>query len=307
MEDERKKTFALAVLIIIGIVAAIFIFIWGVYLNRGTISITADPPFSITTLEEEILCDVSPCEIVQKRGIKDMVFSKTGHQNISTTVDVKLWSTVDLNLNFVTNPYVEATTGYPEPDPEVEYEIIFDEQKKSYKLIKSGDDQERPIVFFLKEIARSKIFGSESGALIVDLDEDDTAYKINIKNAERDKINGNLKVIETGKWSPNGENFAYTTSDSTLLSVVNQYNDISLTTLVKESTVYAWTFENDLFYITQADQSYYFGIFNPLYNSYTDLYITSELSALPEEVIPSNNLRKIYFKIGEEKFILILE
>lgn len=304
MEREKKKTIALAALIVLAIVIAIFIFLWGAYLNRGTINIIATPPFKVVTLEDEYLCDVSPCEIVRKRGIMDMIISKSGYQNISTSVNVKLWETVDLELKFTINPYIEVAEAFPEADPIIEYEIVLDKQTNSYKLIREDDDQQRPIVYFLKEIQDTKIFGSEKGALIVD---DDIAYKIDIENAERDRINENFSAIEGGVWSSDGEKFAYTTSDSSYIQILDQFDETYEIELLKENTIYTWNYDNDLLYITFQENSYIFGIFNSEAESYTQIFASSEFGKLPNTLIPTNNGSRIYFKIGEEKFVLILE
>ncbi|MFH1533525.1 MAG: hypothetical protein ABID64_01180 [Nitrospirota bacterium] len=304
MEREKKKTIVLAALIGLAIVVAIFIFLWGAYLNRGTVNIIATPPFKVVTLDDEYLCDISPCEIVRKRGITDMIVSKAGFQNISTSIDVKLWGTVDLELKFMINPYIEVAEAFPEADPIIGYEIVLDEQTNSYKLIREDDDQQRPIVYFLKEIPDPRIFGSEKGALIVD---NDIAYKIDIENAERDRINENFSAIEGGVWSNDGEKFAYTTSDSSYVQVLDQFDETYETELLKENTIYTWNYDNDLFYITSQDNSYIFGIFNPEAESYTQIFASSEFTELPNTLIPTNNGNRIYFKIGEEKFVLILE
>ena len=304
MERERKKTIALVALIGLAIVAAIFIFLWGTYLNRGTVNIIATPPFKVVTIEDEIICDISPCEIVRKRGITDMILSKSGFQDISTSVDVKLWGTVDLEVKFMINPYIEVAEAFPEADPRVEYEIVLDEQTNSYKLIVAEDDQQRPIVYFLNKITESQIFGSEKGALIIN---NDIAYKIDIENAERERVDEDFSAIEDGVWSNSGEKFAYTTADSSYVQVLDQFNEVYDTELLKENTIYTWNYDNDLLYITFQENSYNFGVFNPEANSYTQIFSSSEFTQLPNTLIPTNNGSRIYFKIGEEKFALILE
>jgi hypothetical protein len=304
MERERKRTIALVVVIGLAIVGAAFIFLWGIYLNRGTVNIIATPPFKVVTIEEEIICDLSPCEIVRKRGITDLILSKSGFQDISASVNVKLWSTVDLEVKFMINPYIEATEAFPEADPIVFYEIMLDEQTNSYKLVVAGDDQERAIVYFLKEISFPTIFGSEKAALILD---DDIAYKIDIENAERDRVKEDFSAIEDGTWSSSGEKFAYTTSDSSYVQVLDQYNNVYETELLKENTIYTWDYGNDLLYVSSQENSYDFGVFNPEAESYTGIYSTTEFAELPNTLIPTNSGSRIYFKVGDEKFALILE
>ncbi len=307
MEREKKKALALAILIGFAIIVAIFIFLWGAYLNRGTIRIIADAPFNVITLEGETLCDTSPCEIVRKTGVHGLILTKTGYQNISTEIKVKLWSTVDLELKFIANPYIESTDKFPEPEKEISYKIIFDDSNKTYKLVKADDNQERAIVYFQKEIKSPLIFGSENGALIIDTEEEAVAYKIDIKNAERERVDEDLRNAEEGAWSNDGEKFAFTTSDSDYLYVLDQNNAVSQLSLEKENTVYAWTYNGDLFYATLEDSYYVFGEYDPEIKSYTQRFSSSELSGLPDIIIPANNGKKIYFQIGDGEYMLILE
>jgi len=307
MEREKKKVLALAILIGFAIIGAIFIFLWGTYLNRGTIRIIANPPFNVITLEGETLCDTSPCEIVWKTGVQDLILTKTGYQNISTEVTVKLWRTVDLELEFIANPYIESTDNFPEPEGEIQYEIIFDDSNKTYKLVKADDDQGRVVVYFQKEIKNPLIFGSENGALVIDTEESALAYKIDIKNAERERVDEDFRNVEEGAWSNDGEKFAFATSDSDYIYVLDQNNVISQLSLEKENTVHAWTYNGDLFYATFENSGYIFGEYDPETKSYTQIFSFSELSGLPDIVIPANNGKKIYFQIGEEKYVLILE
>jgi len=304
MERERKRTIALAVVIGLAIVGAIFILLWGIYLNRGTVNIIASPPFKVVTVEEEFLCDLSPCKIIQEIGLTDMIISKSGFQDISTSVDVKLWGTVDLEVKFMINPYIEATEAFPEADSKVFYEIMLDEQTNSYKLVIAGDDQQRPIVYFLNRVPDNNIFGSEKAALIID---DDIAYKIDIENAERDRVNEDFSTIENGVWSNDGEKFAYTTADSSYVQVLDQYNETYETELLKEDTIYTWNYDNDLLYVTFKENSYNFGVFNPEVDSYKGIFSSTEFAELPNALIPTNSGSRIYFKVGDEKSALILE
>ena len=214
---------------------------------------------------------------------------------------------MDLELKFIANPYIESTDKFPEPEKEIQYEIIFDDSNKTYKLIKADDDQERAIAYFQKEIKNPLIFGSENGALIIDMEEEAIAYKIDIKNAERERIDEELRNVEEGTWSNDGEKFAFTTSDSGYLYVLGRDNAVSQLSLEKENTVYAWTYNGDLFYATFENSGYVFGEYDPEAESYTQRFSSLELSGLPNIIIPANNGKKIYFQIGEGKYVLILE
>jgi hypothetical protein len=313
MELERRRSLALGIILGLIILGAIFLFLWGIYLNRGTISITADPPFTVITTDgKQTQCESSPCKITQKIGLRDLILVKQGHESISTEITVKLWRTVDLEVEFQVNPYIESIEKLPESDEEINYEIVFDEQTQNYKLISSTDDQKRAIVYFQKKISSPLIFSSEFSALIVD-QKSNLTYRIDILGAEREVVQDfDFSEIENGIWSQEGSRFAFTQTDSPYVWLLDENNEVKETSFNKEKTSYAWTYSGNLFFITNDETisntiGYTFGEYNPQDDSYSIIESFSEIQSLPDVLIPSNNGRIIYFQIGEEAFKLILK
>lgn len=314
---DREKRGALTFGIILGliIVSAIFLFLWGAYLNRGTIRIIGEVPFKVLTIDgKETLCEISPCEIVQKRGLRDLIITKEGYRSLSEEAVVKLWRTVDLEVKFEIIPYIQKTEEFPIIEEEIVYKIIFDDENDIYKLIDSKDAQSRAIVYFQKEIVDPIIFGSDSYALVVDKSKKNSAYKIDIFSKTREKNdNFDFRNIEKGLWSNDGKNFAFSLSDSDYIYVLSGNNLVEQLSLKKENSIYAWKYDNTLLLITnqnldteETSTTYDFIEFDPEISSYQQMGSFAEIISLPDLLIPANNGGMIYFKIGEEKFRLIL-
>jgi hypothetical protein len=332
MDREKKRTIALIVLIGVAILGAILYFIWGNFINKGKIKIVADPPFEVQIVErEDVECTVSPCEITQKTGTLDLIFTKDGYKTFSKEVEVNLFKTTELNIEFEAIPYILKTESIPEPEKEINYEIVFDEENQMFKLVNSDDSLKRTIVFFQKEIKDPLIFGSEKAALIIDRSSGEKiAYRVDTVTKSREGITDfDFKNIIEGKWSNDGENFVFITRDSDYLWLINSDNGIKQLSILKENSKYAWISLGSLVFITQQGTTiaekegeysdyvevmpeksglgYMFGQYHPDENSYTKIkdFSFSEIPELPLFFIPAGNGKIIYFQVGEEKYKLI--
>ncbi len=315
---DREKRGALAFGIILGliIIGSAFLFLWGTYLNRGTIVISGDTPFQVLTIDgKTTLCSTSPCKIVQKSGLKDFILIKEGYRSISTEVVVKLWREVEMKADFEINPYIQQTEVFPGIEKEITYEIVFDKEKNIYKLADSKDPQKKAIIYFQKEITSPLIFGSQSAALVVDTSKENSAYKVDTVLFEREKIdNFDFRNIEKGTWSNDGENFAFSLNASDSIWVLNKENIVSELSIKKENSIYTWAYNGNLLFVTNQNTEtgevtsiYSFVEYDPLTSSYQNVGTFSEVTALPNLLIPANNGGIIYFQIGEIKYRLILK
>ncbi len=331
MDEEKRKTLGRVIILGLVILGFILLFLWATILNRGTIRITAEAPFTVLTIDgKQIICEKSPCEITQKRGLKDLILVKEEHQSIPIAVTVKLWRTVDIEVEFQINPYIQTISEIPEPEKEITYELIYEEDNHIYKLVDSQDDQERALVYFQKEILSPLIFGSEKGALVIDLDKGFTAYKVDIQGKDREKIEDfDFTKTINGIWSIDGKSFAFTQEDSASVWVLDTENEIHELSLEKDNTKYAWTYTGDLFFITKqevqsqvatgiylneikvlssvSDSVYTFGKYHPEAQVYVKIENSSEITQLPNVMVTANNGAMVYFQSGEEKYRLILK
>lgn len=337
MDEDKRKTLVLGIFLGLAAVIAVLYFFWG-YLNRGTIRITAQAPFTVEIFEgEKHFCEASPCEIKDKIGRKQLILQKEGYKSKLEEVNVKLWRTIDLEIEFEVIPYLIKVDAIPKPDKKFIYEIILDEENHMYKLVNSKDPEKRAIVYFQKKIKKPIIFGSKNSALIIDkIARTPTAYKIDITNKTREKIaDFNFADIQEGEWS-NNYNFVFSKQDSEYLYLLNPKNSVKQTTLNKNYSKYAWTYTGSLLFATKqqtttnafagkygndyidiltiaaesasiSQSASTFGEYHPDENSYTLIKAFPEITALPQSLIPASNGQIIYLQTGEEKYKLMLK
>lgn len=307
MDEEKRKTLARVIVLVLIFIAAIFYFLWGNYLNRGKVSIAAKAPFNVEIYEGETFsCDVSPCVITQKIGEKNLILTKEGYESTLQKVDFKLWRTVDLAVKFKIIPYIEKVTEIPRLTSKINYGLLLDETNGMYKLVNLVDQTRKAIVYFQKKINNPQILGGLSSVLVIgETGGNLTAYRVNISEKTRTQIpDFNFKIIG-GKWSDDGKNFVFSKTDSPYLWLLDSKNKISQLSLSTNDTKYDWIASGNLAYITKQDTSFMFGQYDPTKNSYTDIKSFSEITSLPEIFIPASNGQVIYFQISDQKYKLI--
>lgn len=306
MDKEKRKQIASIAILSLIVIMAVLYFFWG-YLNKGTVNITAESPFAVQIFDgESFSCPASPCEINSKTGLKQLILTKEGYESRLEEADVQLWQTLNLNVEFEIIPYIQTADTIPELEAQPNYEIIFDAQNQMYKLINSDNTQQTAIVYFQKEIENPQIFASQNTALIISAT---ATYKINTIQKTREAISDpNLQNIEAGEWSNNQSNFVFSKTDSDFLWLLNANNTVKELTLNKNSK-YAWTYNNDLLFATQQNptsDSLTFGKYHPAENTYTEIRSFTEITQMPDSLIPASNGQIIYFQIGEIKYRLML-
>ncbi len=330
MDEDKRKSLALAIFLGIIILSLALLYLWGAFLNRGKISFIGEPPFTVEVFGiEQLFCETSPCITKQKSGIKDLIIYKEGYQVILDTVDVPLWRTVEYPIDFNIEPYLTAVDELPALLPPPNYLLTYAEENGMYKLVDEADSQNRPIVFFPKEVKEPRIFGSEKGALIIE-GNSGTAYKVNITQKQKGKIENNkLTDIETGIVSPNGKNFLFFREDFNKTFILNAQNELYELDLDRYSANFAWTSDDQLIFITNQEfQStssngqytnyiqpldstspinYTFGFYHPEENSFSEITVTDQITAFPTALIPAGNNAKIYFNTADGNFALNLK
>lgn len=93
-------------MVIAVILGALFV-IFAVFLNRGTLTISAEPPFTleIDQFRTEV-CTVSPCSIVLAPGEYTLTLSKEGYRGITREVSVPLGGEQTEEVVFTFIPYI---------------------------------------------------------------------------------------------------------------------------------------------------------------------------------------------------------
>jgi hypothetical protein len=333
MEIEQRRSLALGIIIAVVIISAVIYFFWGALINKGTIQILADPPFTVEVFgDESFSCEDSPCEIKQKTGLKDLILSKEGHKTIITEAEVNLWRTTLLKIDFELIPKIAKTAFAPENQNETKYNLVMDDKNGMQKLVKEDDGSGIAIVYFQKPLKNAKIFGSKNKALILSKSVSAVdVYEIDIRKKTRNKISDeNLGKIVDGAWSYDGKYFVFEKENSNHLwlfdSVVGAAKQLAVSGNVSKTS---WIYDGGLVFVT--DQGYksesvggkygenymklmdvksvttfIVGIYHPDEDSYTKIELTDKISKMPDKLIATGNGQNIYFKLGEEIFQIIL-
>jgi hypothetical protein len=327
MDKERKKALVLIIFIISLIAGAVIYSIWGGLINRGTLLIYGDVPFSVEFYGgSKHKCELSPCEIVDKRGTKELILKKEGYESVLMKADIKLWRKNEISIEFKLIPYLTKAEGIPEITDEREYKVIFEEGNKMQKLIKAEDKAEHAIVYFQKEIKEPRVFGSKNYALVLGKEgSKDVAYKIDINNNGREKIeNNNLLDAIAGKWSKDGKYFAYERENLPYIWLMDEQGVSMELDLVVAITQYAWTKNDSLVFVTGQDTELYEGDYVKISTTIASLgftlgeYLVSEnkyrkieklenILNKPDRLIPTGNMKLIYLTSGGEDYKIILE
>ena len=333
MEIEQRRSLALGIIIAVVIISAVIYFFWGALINKGTIQILADPPFTVEVFGgESFSCEDSPCEIKQKTGLKDLILSKEGYKTIITEAEVNLWRTTLLEIDFELIPKIAKTDNAPENENKIKYNLVMDEKNGMQKLVREDDGGGIAIVYFQKPLGDAKIFGSKNKALVLSKSgKMADVYEIDVREKTRGGVSDeNLKKIINGAWSYDGKYFVFEKENSNHLwlfdSVVGAAKQLAVSGNVSKTS---WIYDGGLVFVT--DQGYksesengkygenyiklmdvksvttfIVGIYHPDEDSYTKIELTDKISKLPDKLIATGNGQNIYFKSGEEIFQIIL-
>jgi hypothetical protein len=330
MDEDKRKSVALAIFLgSIIFIAAIFL-VWTLYVNKGKVAFYGPSPFEITDSNgKKTQCNVSPCVIKQKPGVRNLIVSKAEYESMLIEVEVKRWKTTEFQIEFKIKPYLSSTDRMPENDKEDSYEILFEDKTKMYKLINSNDLNEKALIYFQNEIKSPTIFASQNTALIIEKGTG-VAYMADIKKGERKRIDDFYEEIVEGKWSGDGEYFAYTKENSNYIWILDKENEKTQTQIDKNKSRWTWTYDSKLLFVTSQlssstggigpsgenyinltgeteDNLYIFGMYHPLEKAYTKIDESSEIASLPEKLVPTSNGSLIYFQIGENMYKLHLK
>jgi|GEM_PF-1471234 len=334
VQNANNRTIGLG--IFLALVVATGLVLWGWSLvSKGTLMVYGKAPFTISFYKGlDYKCDVSPCEIKEKSGPKNIVIYKDGYKASSMEVDIKRWRTTELQLSKfeMETKMVEATIT-PQPEKKPVYKIVTDENNGMQKLVRADSAVEKPIVYFAGNIKMPLIFGSKNMALIVDKGSSDSpAYKINVATQKREVITlGSLKDIKDGEWSVSGKYFVFTAKTSKNLWILDEDNRVKRLDLEIDITEIAWTHKDSLLFVTpqtfinnseigkygknyvelspidENSKYYHFGEYHPDENSYTTIETNASFESKPSNLIPVGSGNEIYFQMGDKNYKLIIK
>lgn len=331
MEIEKQRTCALATLIILSVLIPIGYFLWTIFLNKGTLVLLGNAPFSVDIYFEgkqeiQVDCEKSPCKIKQKAGEKMVLVSKDAYEIFETNIDVKRGKDTELKADLVKIPSIQKIDQLPKKGEEKSYKLISDQKSKMQKLVEANDKYETPIVFFSNDIKNPKIFGNNSTVFIVNREGTNTvAYKVNVNTKGRTILKGNnFEKIVNGMWSQDGEYFVYSVANSDYLWLVSETVSSKRLKIAGKIPQATWNINDDLIFATNQEEEvngtkdkygrekitlkenritekYLFGIYDPKNDTYSRMG-RFEFNDPPINLFTSGNGRELYFESGKEKY-----
>ncbi len=320
MDSEKKRMIALASIIILLIFSSIAYFIWANFLGASRLTITAKAPFTVEILGEKTYnCDESPCKIKTGNGAKTLLIKKEGYEQTIKNVNLRPGESEEVNIEFKIVPFLSKAANFPTVGEGTSYTLVMDSNNGMQKLVDESDNLASAIVYFQKQIQNPQIFSSKNTVLIIEKNSTSPkAYKVNTLTKSRELIEADFGNITDGSWSPNGKYFLFQTPDSRKLQLMKENGSIVELNLYSQGNIYTWTYSNTLLFVSQQDigavdtevletisyGSYIFGEYHPEENLYTKIKTITEIPEMPSVLIPTSNMKVIYFQAGGENLQL---
>jgi hypothetical protein len=322
--EEKKKTLARFLVLGAVIFLAVFYFVWGAFLNFGTLEVYGDPSFDVMIFDGQTYnCDTTPCEIKLPRGEKIVMFYKPGYSAENIPADVPLWSRLQLYPEFILNPYMEEIELIPElriSQINPEYRLQYDEPNHKWQLVEKEAPTSISLTYFPEKLKSPLIFGSDDSVLIVEQDEnksENPVYFIDTITKTRDQVTKTNSKILKASPSPNGSFYLLLTETPPSATAENDEPSQNLvvaekntfTTLTPpasyENTV--WTNKNTLALTYKREGKQVFSIYDPQKGTTRELLTASELSEGSEitNFFSSSKGNRLYFQAGESYWQLV--
>lgn len=322
MEREQKRMLALGILIVLVIIFSVIYFLWGSFIDRGTLRVTGDAPFVVKVFNDKAYeCPTSPCEIKQPTGLKDLIIEKKGFKTFLTESEVKLWRTVDLSINFEIVPALEKVESMPPAAEEIEYRLVED-KSNSQKLIRVGDERATALAFFPNSFKNPRLFSSKNNVLIIDQSQ---IYLIDTQLSKKEKIvDTNLRNLKSAKWSPNGNYLVFEKNNSDSLWLLDaQSRVVEQLSVATPLSSTGWDYSGNLIFVTEQAYeneiegrinlfeerlpgNFLFASYRPKEKNYYIKAVFTEITELPKELLFTPDGQYLYFQSGAEDFRIIL-
>lgn len=321
MSVQKRRLLFLAAVVFL----AVFIFVWNVFLNFGKLVIIAEPPYSVLIFgEAQYECSQNPCEIKLKRGEKNLSFFKLGYKTEGKTVEVPIWSKVEVSPIFELEPYMQEIEKFDEKPfvtATIGYKIEYDSAHHNWKLFKTDDKSKRGLSYFPEKLENPLIFGSNSAVLIIERDPAKAAsqiYFIDLKTGERNTISNasaseakrNEFVaspsfkITAAKPSLNGKYFLLKVEGETPTMMFAGKNGLTTLNAPETFTTSLWTPFNKLVVVTKEEIDLYDPEANSAYPAKT-LVDSMKSKDSPSNIFVSPSSTKVYFESSSKKYQVI--
>lgn len=326
MDEDRKKTLKLGLFIILMCLFASLFFVWGM-INKGKLIFHGEAPFNVIIFgEEEMECKESPCEMTLSAGLKDILVMKYGYRDIFMDQQVRTWRSTEVNLEFQILPTLMEADEMPMSPRRPVFEIVHDRAEGMQKLIDTEDENRSALAYFQRPIPDAEILGGERFVLIKGRE----IYRIDIENNTRDELEGlDLSGIKDLKWSMDGRYMVFERENYQNLWIADIERGETKELTIRELQLTDWLYNNTLIFLTNQDvitstgtdedgyiyaeftedikaEGFTLGFYYPERNRYSRISTFDRITSEPEEFIALANGQSVYFKIGGEKFKIIL-
>lgn len=294
MIENPKNKIILALFGVLALFAAGF----GVmmFLDQAKLFIEAEPPYSVTVLNEGLYpCSSSPCRIDLIKGDYDILLKKEGYRDIQYKVTLGRRSNVVEKFEFELIPYIETLSADEGESVFIqEEETAYLEQKPGRKqalYIKSGDE-DVVAAYFNIPIEDYDIKSMNDGKIIavVEHGEKDLIYLVDTEKKSRTKIAKSDFEIKNISCSYNGKWCIYESESTFIVNTETgeAKSDENLNIPVAQT---AWSGDGKLFLVAkyksegESDEDlYYVQRFDPETWKSENILATSDFKSAPEAV-----------------------
>jgi hypothetical protein len=312
---QRRRQIAFGILIGLIIVFSVVYYFWGNLINRGSLLVYAEPPFTVEfyELKQTSNCDKSPCKISQKMGNQGFVVIKDGHESVFSSAYIKLWGATEVKIELKGVPHLAKVDTLPGALPS-SYSLIIDDKNNMQKLVRKDDKEAQAIVYFPKQLKEPEVYGVGNLILIIDKGSESLpVYKVNVSTGKKQLIESTeqLKNMIGGRYSNDGKYFVFSALRQPNLWMIDDQNEIKELDVQANIQDAAWTADNQLVMTTRSSTDpnvpgYDFSEYNPLSGAYKAIASFPELTIKPTNLTPLPE-KGIYFQSGESFYQLILE
>lgn len=165
---------------------AVFIAIWGLFLNNGSIVFKSSPPFTITIAGgESKVCNEEDCQINLAPGNYSVVLEKQGHYKIAKEITLQRWQQLQEEVKFVEIPFVEEIGSFLNTNSEALSTVL----NTDFLNLQSIDFKPS---FELENIKQITLSPNAKFYISEDADEDSALYSIDEQEIETNQTISNF-------------------------------------------------------------------------------------------------------------------
>jgi len=202
MDENKKYSIWILILFVLG---AIFTVVWGLFLNRGQLTVISKAPYTVSILSGPSQdCTEDTCTLTLKPGKKFLSIFKENHEEFQSEIDVPRWQTVELKADprFIPK-IVELGEEISIPTTKkANFTFDFDHEQGKQAVF---DSTGKVISYFPRQLEESTLSVSPDESHIAVLENTGNkanVYLIDVKNLKRNEIFSEEGEVSAVKFSP---------------------------------------------------------------------------------------------------------